>query len=80
MKQPFSTIKYLILGAASTLFLANCTTYYDAQGTPVQAVDPVAATAGVVAVGAVAYAVAQNNSKRRGRVYHAPRYYRPYGY
>jgi len=40
---------------------ASCTTTYDSYGRPQQMVDPVVAVAGVVAAGAIAYAIADNN-------------------
>ena len=47
----------LILAIAGT----SCMTTYDAYGRPVQSVDPGAAAAGVVAAGAVGYAIGQHN-------------------
>jgi len=52
----------LITSLLSCMLLANCVTTYDRYGRPVQTVDPVAATIGAVAIGAVAYNAGQNNS------------------
>ena len=69
MENKLSSIKLVVIAVVSSLLMVNCTTTYDAQGLPVQSIDPVAATAAVVAVGAIAYAVGQNNGSdyRRGR-------------
>jgi len=68
--------KFVVTGIVSVFLLANCTTYYDAQGNPVQAVDPAAATVGAVAVGAAAYAVANNNNHHRRGYWHRGRWHR----
>lgn len=60
------------------LLLANCVTTYDQYGRPVQTVDPVAATIGAVAIGAVAYSAGQNDSYYRGSSYCKQTYYSPY--
>ncbi|MEM1082985.1 MAG: hypothetical protein AAGI48_02600 [Verrucomicrobiota bacterium] len=58
----------------------SCMTTYDAQGNPVQSVDPAAAAAGVAAAAAISYAVGRN-SKRGESYYYGGGYYRPpYGY
>jgi hypothetical protein len=59
---PFKTAALI-----AVLPLASCMTTYDAYGRPVQTVDPGAAAVGVLAAGAVGYAIGQNNE---------PRYYR----
>ena len=48
----------------------SCTTTYDRYGRPVQSVDPVVAVAGVVAAGAIGYAIANE----RGHHYNGHRY------
>ena len=58
---------------AASLLLSNCVTTYDAQGVPVQTVDPGAAVVGAAAIGAIAYAVGQNNSRN---YYRGPRGFR----
>lgn len=40
----------------------SCTTTYDAYGRPQQSVDPAVAVAGMVAAGAIGYAIANNNN------------------
>ena len=42
----------------------SCQTYYDAQGNPVQAVDPAAATALAVGAGLAGAAIANNQHSR----------------
>ena len=71
MKQQLSAIKLAAGAVIAALFLANCTTTYDSYGRPVQSVDPVAATVGAVALGAVAYSVGKNN---RSKNYHRGHY------
>lgn len=51
----------------------SCMTTYDAQGRPVQSVDPVVAMAGVAAAGVAAYAIGQNNQHHHG--YYGGGYY-----
>ncbi|MEM6911956.1 MAG: hypothetical protein AAF555_10295 [Verrucomicrobiota bacterium] len=70
-------------------FFANCTTTsYDAYGRPKQTVDPAVAVVGLIAAGAIGYAIASDNndhkSYRRGRghggyhqSYHDGGYYCP---
>ena len=53
--------------------LQSCMTTYDAKGYPVQSVHPGVAVAGVVAAGALGYAISQNNN-----CYQGYRGYRPY--
>jgi len=58
MKQHFN--RFILAG----LFLcmgASCTTTYDAQGRPHQAVNPAAALIGVAVVGLIAYGIANSN-------------------
>ena len=54
-------IRYTIITLLCTL-ACSCVTSYDRYGNPIQTVDPVAATVGAVAIGAVAYSAGQNNS------------------
>lgn len=51
----------------AVLPFSSCMTAYDANGRPMQVVDPGAAAVGAVAIGALGYAIGQNNE---------PRYYR----
>ncbi len=53
----------------AVLPFSSCMTAYDANGRPMQVVDPGAAAVGAVAIGALGYAIGQNNE---------PRYYGPY--
>ena len=56
----------------------SCQTTYDAQGRPVQSVDPGMAVAGAVAAGALGYAIASDNNDHhhyRHRYYSNGRYY-----
>ncbi|WP_193212400.1 hypothetical protein [Luteolibacter marinus] len=64
--------KFISLGIA-VLAIPACTTTYDAYGRPVQTVDPGAAAAGVVAAGAVGYAIGQHNNN--DRYYYGGGYY-----
>lgn len=70
--------------AVSVLVLAigasmSCQTAYDAQGRPIQSVDPGVAVAGAVAAGALGYAIANddNDNHHHGhrRYYSHGRYY-----
>ena len=68
-------MKSLILKSAAALTAViastSCMTTYDAYGRPVQSVDPGAAAVGVVAAGALGYALANDNDNHhhhyRGR-------------
>jgi hypothetical protein len=42
----------------------SCTTTYDVNGTPRQAVDPAGAAIGAVALGALAYSIGRNRGQR----------------
>ncbi len=53
----------------------SCMTTYDANGNPVQSVDPGLAVAGVAAAGLIGYAAGNNHNH-----YDGPRYYRGGGY
>lgn len=69
------SISFLVASATS------CMTTYDANGNPVQSVDPGAAAAGVVAAGVLGYAIADNhnhndNYYHGGGHYHGGGYYR----
>ncbi|MES2438867.1 MAG: hypothetical protein V4584_07365 [Verrucomicrobiota bacterium] len=54
----------------------SCMTTYDANGRPVQSVDPAAAVAGVAAAGLVGYAIGNNNDHHHNNNY----YYQRGGY
>lgn len=61
----------------------SCTTTYDAYGYPQQMVDPAVAVAGVLAAGAIGYAIAESNDRYYHNHYSGYGYrrgYRPYGY
>ena len=71
----------VILGFAASG--VSCMTTYDANGRPVQSVDPGAAAAGAVAAGALGYAIGQHNDNHNyyyGGGYYRPYYYGHYGY
>jgi hypothetical protein len=71
-------MKTILTKAAALLALlplASCMTTYDAYGRPVQTVDPGAAAAGVLAAGAIGYAIGQNNEPRYVRGYYGGGYY-----
>lgn len=53
---------------------ASCTTTYDAYGRPQQSVDPVVAAAGIVAAGAIGYAIADSRNHRYNNNYYRPGY------
>jgi len=59
----------------SSFVSVGCMTTYDAYGRPMQTVDPAVAVAGVVAAGAIGYAIADHNS---GCGYYGPHRYRCY--
>lgn len=81
MKNP-SIISLLWRGAALSLLVVaigvstSCMTTYDANGYPVQSVDPGVAVAGVAAAGLVGYALANNNHHYHDGYYHGGGYYR----
>ncbi len=52
----------------------SCTTTYDAYGRPQQSVDPVVAAAGIVAAGAIGYAIADNRNHHYNNNYYRPSY------
>ncbi len=58
----------------------SCTTTYDANGNPVQSVDPGTAAAGAVAAGVLGYAIANNRNDNYyhggGGYYRGGNYYR----
>ena len=54
----------------------SCMTTYDAQGNPVQTVDPAVAIAGAAAAGLVGYAIANDNGGHHNHHYHGGGYYR----
>ncbi len=75
---------YKLLRLGSVIALAaimgvssSCMTTYDAQGRPVQSVDPGLAVAGVAAAGLVGYAAGNNH---RNRHYYNDGYYGGGGY
>ncbi len=61
----------LALGAS-----VGCMTTYDAQGRPVQSVDPGMAVAGAAAAGLAGYAIANRNDHRHSHHYYRGGYYR----
>ncbi len=74
MRNKLSSIQLAVAAIVTSLLLANCTTTYDPYGRPVQSVDPVAATAAAVVVGAIAYSAGKNNRRN----YDKRDYYRPH--
>ena len=77
MNNKFTAFKMVAGAIVASLLFSNCVTTYDAQGVPVQTVDPGAAVVGAVAIAAVAYAVGNNNSHdyyRGGRGFRRGRY------
>ncbi|MBK1825394.1 hypothetical protein [Haloferula rosea] len=66
----------ILAAAAIPLVATSCMTTYDANGRPVQSVDPAAAAVGVAAAAAIGYAVA-NNRDRNDYYYGRPYYGRP---
>lgn len=71
----FRWVPIALLAVASV----SCMPAYDAEGRPVQAVDPVVATAGIAAAGLIGYAVGNSNNRYRsyGGGYYGS-YYGPY--
>ena len=65
MKSLNKIMRYILL-SLSCLFFSNCVTTYDYYGKPVQTVDPVVATVGAVAIGAIAYSAGQNSRYSNG--------------
>ena len=75
-----TTMKSILLKAATAVSIVlatvSCTTTYDAQGNPVQSVDPGTAAAGMVAAGVLGAAISNNNNDnhyyygRRGGYHH----------
>ncbi|MEP4078197.1 hypothetical protein [Haloferula sp.] len=55
------------------LIATSCMTTYDAQGNPVQSVDPGLAAAGIAAAAAIGYAAANNHNDH---YYYGRRHYR----
>ncbi len=58
--------------------MSSCMTTYDANGRPVQSVDPAVSVAGAAAAGLVGYAIANDNDhhhRRDGHYYRRPPYY-----
>ncbi|MES2474232.1 MAG: hypothetical protein V4640_00535 [Verrucomicrobiota bacterium] len=53
----------------------SCMTTYDANGNPVQSVDPGAAAAGAVAAGVLGYAIANNHNHHDHYYYGGGGYY-----
>lgn len=60
---------------ALVLVSPSCMTTYDANGRPVQSVDPGVAMAGAAAAGLIGYAIANDNDKHYH--HHNYGYYRP---
>ncbi|MCF7675714.1 MAG: hypothetical protein K9N23_17435 [Akkermansiaceae bacterium] len=81
---------YKLLRLGSVIALAacvgvssSCMTTYDAQGRPVQSVDPGLAVAGVAAAGLIGYAAGNNHNGhhyRNGGYYGGGGYHRSGGY
>lgn len=72
--------KILCLSGLSFVF-SSCMTTYDAQGRPVQSVDPGAAVVGAAAAATLGYALAKDRKNKhhydpRQRYYQQPRHYR----
>ncbi len=63
----------VILGFTLCGFSSSCMTAYDAYGRPIQVVDPAVAAAGIIAAGAVGYAVASEANNHDN--YHSDDYY-----
>lgn len=57
------------------LMVTSCMTTYDAQGNPIQSVDPGVAAAGIAAAAMIGYAAANNNN----HYYYGRRYRSHYG-
>ena len=73
---------FVVLAAAMGVS-SSCMTTYDAQGRPVQSVDPGLAVAGVAAAGLVGYAAGNNHNdhyRRNDGYYNGGGYYRSGGY
>ena len=75
--------KYHLLRLSSVIALAasvglssSCMTTYDANGRPVQSVDPGLAVAGVAAAGLIGYAAGNNHHHHHGGYYGGGGYYR----
>jgi hypothetical protein len=84
--KPQSIMSQLVRGSALLAVLAlalgasmSCMTTYDAQGRPVQSVDPGVALAGAAAAGIAGYAIANNNNHYHNGYYYGGHYHsRPY--
>jgi len=63
----------IVLAALAPALITSCMTTYDAQGNPVQSVDPAAATA--IGVGAAAAGYAAGRNSRRDTYYYRGRPY-----
>jgi len=65
IQSTIDVMKSIFLRAAGAVSIAlmavSCTTTYDAQGNPVQSVDPGTAAAGMVAAGVLGAAISNNN-------------------
>lgn len=75
MKTKILALRCLALAIVASTF-SSCMTTYDANGHPVQSVDPAVAVAGVAAAGLVGYAIANDGDHH----HHHDNYYyrRPY--
>ena len=73
-----------VAGFLAVILLASvgssCSTYYDAYGYPHHAVDPGVAAAGVLAAGALGYALADAHDHRHRRYSHRRGYSRRHYY
>ncbi|RYD50005.1 MAG: hypothetical protein EOP85_00480 [Verrucomicrobiaceae bacterium] len=77
MKNKLSMLRLGVLSVILALAgsSVSCMTTYDANGRPVQSVDPALAVAGVAAAGLIGYAAADNHHHHG---YYRGGYYRPY--
>ena len=66
-------VSRILAVAAIPLMATSCMTTYDANGRPVQSVDPGAAAVGVAAAAVIGYAAA-NNSNNNNYYYGRPYY------
>lgn len=81
MQNYFTRIFAGALALGCTISSFSCMTTYDANGRPIQSVDPVVAVAGVAAAGLIGYAAGNDNRYYRGGgYYHRPHYRRGYYY
>ncbi|SHI39773.1 hypothetical protein SAMN02745181_0035 [Rubritalea squalenifaciens DSM 18772] len=72
----FKTAISIIGGSLAALSLSSCMTTYDAQGNPVQSVDPAAATVGIVGAGLIGAALADDDDHHHHHRHHGHHYRR----